>query len=240
MSNDKEPEMSAPTHVYEIFVKASPQRVWQAITDPDYTRRYFHRTAIESTFEPGAGYRYVLPDGSGAIDGTIEEVEPEQRLVMTWHTLYDAALAEEPVSRVEWTLTPANDDATVTRVTLRHLDLARSPGTWANVRLGWVGVLDSMKTLLETGDELGAVDTGDGPVADDVFAEWHRAQGGRGQQLDVGAARRSLALPVGSRRSARTRVRVDVPLGAGGRSPARQRGAGFVARVAGARGPRPR
>ena len=47
--------MSAPTHVYEIFVKASPRRVWQAITDPDYTRRYFHRTAIESTFEPGAG-----------------------------------------------------------------------------------------------------------------------------------------------------------------------------------------
>ena len=82
---------------------------------------------------------------------------------MTWHTLYDAALAAEPVSRVEWTLTPANDDATVTRVTLRHLDLARSPGTWANVRLGWVGVLDSMKTLLETGDELGDVDTGERP-----------------------------------------------------------------------------
>ena len=67
--------MSAPTHVYEIFVKASPRRVWQAITDPDYTRRYFHRTAIESTFEPGAGYRYVMPDGSGAVDGTIEEVD---------------------------------------------------------------------------------------------------------------------------------------------------------------------
>ena len=174
--------MSAPTHVYEIFVKASPRRVWQAITDPDYTRRYFHRTAIESTFEPGAGYRYVMPDGRDAVDGTIEEVDPERRLVMTWHTLYDAALAEEPVSRVEWTLTPANDDATVTRVTLRHLDLARSPGTWANVRLGWVGVLDSMKTFLETGDELGDVDTGDRPashavLADDVFAEWHRAQG---------------------------------------------------------------
>jgi len=169
--------MSAPIHVYEIFVKASPRRVWQAITDPDYTRRYFHRTAIESSFEPGAGYRYVLPDGSGAVDGTIEEVDPERRLVMTWHTLYDAALAAEPVSRVEWTLAPANDDASVTRVTLRHLDLARSPGTWANVRLGWVGVLDSMKTLLETGDELGVVDTGERASSDDGLAEWHRAQG---------------------------------------------------------------
>ena len=131
--------MSAPTHVYEIFVKASPRRVWQAITDPDYTRRYFHRTAIESTFEPGAGYRYVMPDGRDAVDGTIEEVDPERRLVMTWHTLYDAALAAEPVSRVEWTLAPANDDATVTRVTLRHLDLARSPGRGPTcVSVGWV------------------------------------------------------------------------------------------------------
>ena len=232
--------MSAPTHVYEIFVKASPRRVWQAITDPDYTRRYFHRTAIESTFEPGAGYRYVLPDGRGAIDGTIEEVETERRLVMTWHTLYDAALAEEPVSRVEWTLTPANDDATVTRVTLRHLDLARSPGTWANVRLGWVGVLDSMKTLLETGDELGDVDTGERPLVGRRVRRVAPRPGRRGQQLDVGAARRSLALPVGSRRSARACVRIDVPLGACGWSPARQRGAGFVAGVAGARRARPR
>jgi uncharacterized protein YndB with AHSA1/START domain len=173
--------MSAPIHVYEIFVKASPSRVWQAITEPEYTRRYFHRTAIESTFEPGAGYRYVMADGRDAVDGTIEEVETDRRLVMTWHTLYDASLAAEPVSRVEWTLAPANDDATVTRVTLRHLDLARSPGTWANVRLGWVGVLDSMKTFLETGEELGDVDTDERPAdavsAGDVLADWHRAQG---------------------------------------------------------------
>ena len=169
--------MSAPQHVYEIFVKAAPDTVWQAITDPEYTRRYFHRTAIESTFEPGAPYRYVLPDGSGAVDGTIEEVERGRRLVMTWHVLYDTDLADEPVSRVEWTLAAANDDASITRVTLRHRDLARSPGTWANVRLGWVAVLDGMKTLLETGAELGGVSTPDRPADCDVVADWHRAQG---------------------------------------------------------------
>jgi uncharacterized protein YndB with AHSA1/START domain len=168
--------MALAAHVYETFVKATPERVWQAITDPEYTRRYFHATAVTSTFEPGSPVRYVMADGSDAVEGVIEEIEANRRLVMTWHVLYDAALAEEPVSRVEWVLTPANDDATVTRVTLRHLDLGASPGVWASVELGWVGVLDSMKTLLETGEALGTVDTGSRRASDDVAADWHRAQ----------------------------------------------------------------
>ena len=169
--------MALAAHVYETFVKATPERVWQAITDPEYTRRYFHDTAVTSSFEPGGGVRYVMADGRDAVEGVIEEVEANRRLVMTWHVLYDAALAEEPASRVEWVLTPANDDATVTRVTLRHLDLGASPGVWANVELGWVGVLDSMKTLLETGEALGEVDTGGPrPTADDVAGDWHRTQ----------------------------------------------------------------
>lgn len=169
--------MSIAAHIYETFVKATPQRVWQAITDPEYTRRYFHATAFTSALEPGGGVRYVLPDGADAVKGVIEEIDPGHRLVMTWHVLYDAELAAEPPSRVEWLIVPANDDATVTRVTLRHYDLFASPGVWASVELGWVGVLDSMKTLLETGDELGAVDTGERRPAADVAAHWHRAQG---------------------------------------------------------------
>jgi hypothetical protein len=64
-------------------------------------------------------------------------------------------MAEEPPSRVEWILRPANADGTVTRVTLRHLDLGMSPLTSDNVAVGWVGVLESMKSLLETGEGLG-------------------------------------------------------------------------------------
>jgi uncharacterized protein YndB with AHSA1/START domain len=170
--------MATPAHIYEIFVKATPERVWQAITDPEYTTRYFHATAIESAFTPGAGYRYVMADGRDAVEGVVEHADPPKRLVMTWHTLYDEALAAEPPSRVEWQLAPANDDGTVTRVTLRHFDLARSPGTWANVRLGWVGVLDGMKTLLETGAPLGDVDTRGGqPLDADAEGEWHRSLG---------------------------------------------------------------
>ena len=65
--------------------------------------------------------------------------------------LYDAEMAAEPPSRVEWTLTPATEDGAVTRATMRHGDLAMSPKTWESVRVGWVPIIDSMKTLLETG-----------------------------------------------------------------------------------------
>ncbi len=95
----------APVHVYQTFIRASAEQVWSAITDPEFTKRYFHRTAFESTLEPGTPYRMVLPDGSDAVVGSIEEVEPNKRLVMTWRILYDTAAAEEPPSRVEWLLT---------------------------------------------------------------------------------------------------------------------------------------
>jgi uncharacterized protein YndB with AHSA1/START domain len=142
----------APVHVYQTYIRASAEQVWAAITDPEFTTRYFHRTAFESTLEPGSPYRMVLPDGSDAVVGSVEEVEPNKRLVMTWRILYDAAAAEEPPSRVEWLLTEGDEG--VTKLTTIHRDLGLSPITSANVADGWVWVLQSMKSLLETGDAL--------------------------------------------------------------------------------------
>jgi uncharacterized protein YndB with AHSA1/START domain len=147
--------MTAPQHVYETFIRATPAEVWAAITKPELTERYFHHTRFESDLRPGSGHRYVLANGVDAVDGTIEAVDEEQRLVMTWHVLYDTAMAAEPPGRVEWLLRPANPEATVTRLTVRHFDLGQSPLTSDNVALGWVGVIESMKTLLETGESLG-------------------------------------------------------------------------------------
>lgn len=168
--------MATGAHLYEIFIRAPRETVWDALTDPEHTVRYFHATRIESSFRPGEKWRFVrADDDTDAVEGEIETFDPPHRLVMTWRVLYDAAMRAEPPSRVEWTLTPANDDGTVTRVTLRHGDLALSPRTWANVRLGWVGVIDSLKSYLETGEPLPAVDT-DEPAVDDVEGQWHRAE----------------------------------------------------------------
>jgi uncharacterized protein YndB with AHSA1/START domain len=167
----------ATAHVYEIFVHAPLQRVWDALLDPEFTREYFHGTTFVSDFRPGSRYRNVLPGDRDAVEGVIEEIDPPHRLVMTWHVLYDAALAAEPPGRVEWRLASANDDGSVTRVTLRHGDLALSPLTWEHVRLGWVEILDGFKTLIETGHPMPAVDTGEGPrAADEIEGTWHRNQ----------------------------------------------------------------
>lgn len=168
--------MAATAHLYEIFIKAPRERVWDALTAESDTTRYFHGTRFESTFEPGAPFvnRIVAADRPAA-DGTIEVFDPPNRLVYTWHVLYDDDMAAEPAGRVEWVLTDANAEGTVTRVTLRHGDLALSPKTWLNVKLGWVGILDNLKTLLETGEPMGDVDT-DAPATDDVEGSWHRAQ----------------------------------------------------------------
>jgi uncharacterized protein YndB with AHSA1/START domain len=172
----------APAHVYQTYVRANAEQVWRAITDPEFTRRYFHRTAFESTLEPGSPYRMVLPDGTDAVVGTIEEVEPNRRLVMTWRILYDVAAAEEPPSRVEWLLTEGSDG--VTKVTTIHRDLAASPITAASIADGWYWVLQSMKTLLETGEALPGVAPGAEPDGEQATAaieaaeaELHRRQG---------------------------------------------------------------
>ena len=166
--------MAITKHVYQIFIKATPQQVWDAIVEPSWTRRYFHGSAFDSPPVKGQPYRTTIGEGRPAIDGVIEEVDPPHRLIMTWHTLYDAAMSEEPPSRVEWIVEPVGDG--LTRLRLEHGDLARSPLTWANVKDGWVYVLDGLKTVVETGESLPPL-TAPLPPIEDAAGEWHRAQG---------------------------------------------------------------
>ena len=95
----------------------------------------------------------MLADGSTAVEGTVEEVEAPHRLVTTWRVLYDAAMAAEPPSRVEWRLEPAGDG--LTKLTAVHRDLGRSPLTSASVGTGWtVGPRQPEVASLETGEGL--------------------------------------------------------------------------------------
>jgi uncharacterized protein YndB with AHSA1/START domain len=171
--------MSITAHVYQVYIAADADRVWTAITDSDWTEQYFHSTRFVEPPAVGQGYRTIVsPAGRDAVEGTIEEMTPPSgdqpgRFVLTWHVLYDAALAAEPPGRVEWTVEQVGEG--LTRVRLVHGDLAQSPRTWAHVEEGWTWILGGLKTLLETGKPLPA----SAPTASDdpPDADWHRRQG---------------------------------------------------------------
>ncbi|GAA0404135.1 ATPase [Acrocarpospora corrugata] len=133
-----------------MFIKASPERIWQAITTPEATERYFHRARITNTRD---GHIARGPDGSNWGDGAVTVFDPPRRLVHEWRSLYDPDLAEEKTSRVTWEIEP--QDGGYCKLTLTHDQLDDSPKTAESVfGDGWMFVLSGLKTLLETGEPL--------------------------------------------------------------------------------------
>ena len=142
------------TQVYSVFIRATPEQVWDAITKPEFTTRYFHGTRIESTFEPGAPYLSLAADGDQTlVDGEVLESDPPRMLKHTWRALYDPETASEPFSRVTWEIEP--QEGGVTKLTVVHDQLEGSPKTAENVSgEGWMMVLSGLKTLVETGEPM--------------------------------------------------------------------------------------
>jgi uncharacterized protein YndB with AHSA1/START domain len=138
------------TQVYQVFIKATPEQIWDAITTPEFTTRFFHGAAITVTAEH---YESLGPDGSVWGDASVEVFDRPRKLVHGWQSLYDPALGEEAESRVTWEIEP--EDGGVCKLTLIHDRLEGAPRTAESVSgEGWMGVLSALKTLLETGKPL--------------------------------------------------------------------------------------
>jgi uncharacterized protein YndB with AHSA1/START domain len=138
------------TQVYSVFIRASAEEIWEAITKPEFTERYFHGARIENS---ETRHRSLGPDGSVWGDGPVFEYDPPRRLSHEWRSLYDPELAREAPSRVTWEIEP--QDGGVTRLTVVHDRLEGAPGTAESVSgTGWMYVLSGLKTLLETGEPL--------------------------------------------------------------------------------------
>jgi uncharacterized protein YndB with AHSA1/START domain len=146
-------ETNLATQVYQVFVKATPERLWEAITKPEFTSKYFYGSLVDSTFAEGAEFKSYSPDRAQLwVDGEVLESDPPRRLQHTWRALYDDDTAKEPHSRVTWEIEPG--DGGVTKLTVTHDRLDASPKTASNVAGGWSFVLSGLKTLLETGQPL--------------------------------------------------------------------------------------
>ena len=141
------------TQVYQLFIKATPEQIWDAITKPEFTQQYFYGSVLDSTFEPGASFDGWSADRSQHyVDGEVLEADPPRLLRTTWRALYDPETAAEPHSRVTWEIEP--QDGGLTKLTVVHDELEQSLKTAASVAGGWPFVLSGLKTLLETGQPL--------------------------------------------------------------------------------------
>jgi len=140
------------TQVYVLYIKASQEEVWDAITKPEIVARFFHGARVESTYEVGSKLRSVSPDGTQTWgDNTVLECDPPRRLVHTWRSLYDPAMAAEPESRVTWEIEA--QPGGFAKLTLVHDRLDSSPKTATSVQ-GWSYILSNLKTVVETGETL--------------------------------------------------------------------------------------
>jgi uncharacterized protein YndB with AHSA1/START domain len=137
------------TQVYSLFIKATPERIWEAITNPEFTEKYFYASRVELA---NGRRRAFGPEGQLWGDEAILEEDPPRRLVHGWRALYDPELAEEATSRVTWEID--QQEGGISRLTVTHDQLEGAPKTAESVAGGWMYVLSGLKTLLETGEPL--------------------------------------------------------------------------------------
>jgi uncharacterized protein YndB with AHSA1/START domain len=136
--------------VYRVFIKATPQRIWDAITQPELTAQYFHGARITVTADH---YDSRSPDGETWGDAEVEVFDPPRRLVHGWRSMYDPTMAAEAESRVTWEIEDQGNGTCL--LTVVHDRLDHSPVTARNVSgAGWMGVLSGLKTFLETGEPM--------------------------------------------------------------------------------------
>jgi uncharacterized protein YndB with AHSA1/START domain/DNA-binding transcriptional ArsR family regulator len=136
--------------VFEIYIRTTPERLWQAITDPSLRARYQFGARIESDWAAGSSYRVAHPGAPGPlIEGENLQVDPPRRLVQSYRAVWDDNVAAEGTSRVTWDIEPVGDSC---RLTVTHDQLRQ--GADEHLYGGWPMILSGLKTWLETGEEL--------------------------------------------------------------------------------------
>jgi uncharacterized protein YndB with AHSA1/START domain len=161
------PGTPTTVQVHRVYIKATPERIWAAITSSEWTERYGYGGATEIDLRPGGHYRnlaspalkqFGAPDV--VVDGEVLEADPPHKLVQTWRLLMDPAIAAEGFTRLTYEIEP--QEGGFTRLTVSH-DLTGAPklalltGGLAEGDGGgggWPWILSALKSLLETGETM--------------------------------------------------------------------------------------
>jgi uncharacterized protein YndB with AHSA1/START domain len=143
-------EEGAMEKVFEIYIRTTPERLWEAIVDPETRSKYSFGMRVSSDWTPGSRYEFTGPDGTGIWgEGENLEVDPPRRLVQTFRALWSDEVKNEGQSRVTWEIEPIGDTC---RLVVVHDELREDAND--EVYGGWPQILSGLKTLLETGEQL--------------------------------------------------------------------------------------
>jgi len=145
--------MATSTFLYTIYIRTTPEKLWDALTKPEFTRAYWAGCWHDSTWEQGASWKLMIPDGRVADSGEIVEIDKPRKLVVKWQNEFQPEMHAEGYSQCTYELEEAGD---MTKLTIRHeIEVAKSKLIEA-VSGGGPVILSSLKSLLETGDALEA------------------------------------------------------------------------------------
>jgi uncharacterized protein YndB with AHSA1/START domain len=137
------------TAVFEIYIKAAPERIWEAITDPEQRAKYSFGVQVQSDWSPGSSYRSGVPGAVEIAEGENLVVEPPRLLVQSFRALWSDDVKAQGTTRVTWEIEQVGDSC---RLTVVHDQLPESSN--AELYGGWPMILSGLKTLLETGELL--------------------------------------------------------------------------------------
>jgi uncharacterized protein YndB with AHSA1/START domain len=145
--------MAKSEFVYVTFIRTTPEKLWRALIEPEFTRQFWMETTQESDWKPGSSWRIAKPNGDTADSGEIVEIEPYRKLVLTWQNHMFPEMTAEGFSRLTYELEEKGDSV---KLTVTHeMDKSESKLIKA-VSGGWPMILGSLKSLLETGESLEA------------------------------------------------------------------------------------
>ena len=143
--------MTMSSFVYVTFIRTSPEKLWKALTEPEFTRLYWSGMHQESDWTPGATWKLVFPDGRVADAGEVVEADRPRRLVLKWRNQFKSELAAEGDSRCTIEIEPEGE---IARLIITHTIEREDSKLIQAVSGGWPRILSNLKTLLETGKVL--------------------------------------------------------------------------------------
>jgi uncharacterized protein YndB with AHSA1/START domain len=145
--------MTAERFVYSIYIRTTPEKLWEALTQPEFTRRYWCETWQESTWQKGSPWKLMIPGDRVGDSGIIVEIDPPRRLVVTWQNQFIPEMKAEGDSQCTFELEQQGD---MVKLTIVHAIDVPGSKLIESVSRGWPSLMSSLKSLLETGEPLAA------------------------------------------------------------------------------------